>query len=52
MHAWQYDGVQPDIQTLGKTLGSGYAAVSAVLINKNVADAFLQGSKTFPNGME
>lgn len=38
MHAWMAEGVQPDIQCVAKTLGSGYAAISAVLMKKQVVD--------------
>ena len=50
MHAWEAEGVQPDIQCVAKTLGSGYAAISAVLINKRVIDAMMGGDRTFVNG--
>lgn len=36
MHAWQADGVTPDIQTMGKGLGGGYQPIAAVLLNDKV----------------
>ncbi|KAL9587994.1 MAG: hypothetical protein Q9203_003192 [Teloschistes exilis] len=38
-HAWQAEGTPPDIEIVGKTLGSGYAPISAVLINEKVIEA-------------
>ena len=44
MHAWQQEGVAPDIQTLGKCLGGGYQPVAAVMANYRVIDTFRQGT--------
>ena len=44
MHAWQQEGVVPDIQTLGKGLGGGYQPIAAVLMNKRVYTALKNGS--------
>lgn len=44
LHAWKHEGVIPDIQTMAKALGSGYATVSAVLIGHRVADTLEKGS--------
>ena len=44
MHAWQHDGVAPDIQTIGKGLGGGYQAVAGVLIHHRVVDALERGT--------
>ena len=33
LHAWQQENVTADIQTLGKGIGGGYAAIAAVLLN-------------------
>lgn len=43
-HAWQQEGVVPDIQTLGKGLGGGYQPVAAVLIHKEVVDTLERGT--------
>jgi adenosylmethionine-8-amino-7-oxononanoate aminotransferase len=50
LHAWQYEGVVPDIQTIGKGLGGGYAAVAGLLISHRVVDALDKGSGAFSHG--
>ena len=49
-HAWQTEGTPPDIEIVGKTLGSGYAPISAVLINEKVIEALRRGSDCFTYG--
>lgn len=44
LHAWEQEGVTPDIQTLAKGLGGGYAPIAAMLINHRVADALKAGT--------
>ncbi len=44
LHAWQQEGVAPDIQTLGKCLGGGYQPIAAVLASHKVIDAIQQGT--------
>ncbi|CUM45788.1 uncharacterized protein AC631_05809 [Debaryomyces fabryi] len=36
----------PDIQTIGKTLGSGYVTVAGILISPKVKEAFVERSGT------
>jgi len=50
LHAWQHEGVVPDIQTMGKGLGAGYAAVAALLIKNRVVDALEKGTGAFAHG--
>lgn len=50
LHAWEQEGVVPDIQTIGKGLGGGYAAVSGVLMNKKIVDALDKGTGAFRHG--
>ena len=50
LHAWEQEGVVPDIQTMGKGLGGGYAPVSGVLIGDNVVDVLDKGSGVFRHG--
>ncbi|KAI0132012.1 exocyst complex protein exo70 [Xylariales sp. AK1849] len=50
LHAWEQEGVVPDIQTLGKALGGGYQAIAAVLVNHKVVDVLLSGTGAFVHG--
>ncbi|KIW04881.1 hypothetical protein, variant [Verruconis gallopava] len=50
LHAWEQEGVVPDIQTLGKGLGAGYMPIAALLINAKVADTLKRGSGAFSHG--
>jgi adenosylmethionine-8-amino-7-oxononanoate aminotransferase len=43
-HAWQQEGIVPDIQTVGKGLGGGYQPVAGVLVHKDVVDTLESGS--------
>lgn len=46
-HAWEQflpDGVYPDIQTVGKTIGSDYVTLSGILISPKVKNAIVNGS--------
>ncbi|KAL8856200.1 MAG: hypothetical protein Q9178_007165 [Gyalolechia marmorata] len=49
-HAWQAEGTPPDIKIVGKTLGSGYGVISAVLINEKVIEPLRRGSGCFTHG--
>jgi adenosylmethionine-8-amino-7-oxononanoate aminotransferase len=50
LHAWQAEGVAPDLQTIGKGLGGGYQPIGAVLISKKVVDVLSNGSGQFIHG--
>lgn len=47
LHAWEQEGVVPDLQTVAKGLGAGYQAVGALLVSEKVVEALGRGSKVF-----
>lgn len=47
LHAWQQESVTPDLQTVAKGLGAGYAPIGALLVSGPVLDVFQQGSGAF-----
>ncbi len=50
MHAWQQEGITPDIQAIGKGLGGGYQPIAGILISKRVVDSLAAGSGAFVHG--
>ncbi|KAK7956790.1 Cullin repeat-like-containing domain protein [Apiospora aurea] len=50
LHAWEQEGIVPDIQTLGKCLGGGYQPIAGVLVSRDVVDVLLRGSGSFVHG--
>ncbi|MCJ1324283.1 hypothetical protein MMC10_000945 [Thelotrema lepadinum] len=50
MHAWEQDGVVPDIQTIGKGLGGGYVPIAALLIGHRVIGTLDKGTGVFVHG--
>ena len=44
LHAWQQEGVVPDIQTIGKALGGGYQPIAGLLASQRVISAIEQGT--------
>ncbi|KZL78533.1 aminotransferase (class-III) [Colletotrichum tofieldiae] len=52
LHAWQQEHVVPDIQTIAKGLGGGYAPMAGMLINHRVANALKNGTgeRSFSHG--
>lgn len=50
LHAWQQEGVVPDIQTIGKGLGGGFMPIAGMLIGHRVVDAFKKGTGAFSHG--
>ncbi|GKU06142.1 arg8-acetylornithine aminotransferase [Fusarium langsethiae] len=47
LHAWEQEGVVPDLQTVAKGLGAGYMPVGALLVGKKVADTLELGTGAF-----
>jgi len=50
LHACEQDGIAPDLMTIAKGLGGGFAPIGAVLIKDRVFDAFARGSGAFLHG--
>ena len=50
MHAWQQEGIAPDIQIIAKGLGGGYQPIGGILIAGRVVEAFRAGSGSFMHG--
>lgn len=46
--AW---GVQPDIITMGKAIGSGYAPLAAMVVSDRIRSAFADGTGRFVHGL-
>jgi adenosylmethionine-8-amino-7-oxononanoate aminotransferase len=49
-HAWEQEGVTPDIQAIGKGLGGGYQPIGALLASGSVVAALSRGSGGFAHG--
>lgn len=50
LHAWEQEGVVPDLQTIGKGLGGGYQPASALLVGEKVARVMEAKGKAFTHG--
>jgi len=50
LHAWEPEGVTPDIQTIAKGLGGGYQPIGAVLAHRRIVEAMSDGSGFFHHG--
>ena len=50
MHAWEQEGISPDIQVVAKGLGGGYQPIGGILIGKRIIDALQAGSGSFRHG--
>ena len=50
LHACAQDGVAPDLMTVAKGLGGGYAPIGATFVARHVYDAFAKGSGMFQHG--
>ncbi|GIZ42852.1 hypothetical protein CKM354_000610500 [Cercospora kikuchii] len=50
MHAWQQEGMVPDIQAMGKGLNAGFVPLSAILFNHKIYNALHTNSGAFCHG--
>lgn len=49
-HAWEQEGVAPDIQSIAKGLGGGYQPIGAMLASGKIIDTIRSGSGAFQHG--
>jgi adenosylmethionine-8-amino-7-oxononanoate aminotransferase len=49
-HAWQQEGVAPDIQAIGKGLGGGYQPIAGILVARRVVERLASKSGAFVHG--
>jgi adenosylmethionine-8-amino-7-oxononanoate aminotransferase len=50
LHACEQEGVAPDLMTIAKGLGGGYQPIGAVMLTKQIFEAFANGSGAFQHG--
>jgi adenosylmethionine-8-amino-7-oxononanoate aminotransferase len=50
LHAWQQEGIAPDIQAIAKGLGGGYQPIGAMLASGDIIDTVRRGSGAFQHG--
>src|SRR5918911_2924842 len=50
LHAWEQEGVAPDIQAIAKGLGGGYQPIGAMLATARIVDTIREGSGAFQHG--
>ena len=49
-HAWEQEGIAPDIQAIAKGLGGGYQPIGAMLASARIIDTIRDGSGAFQHG--
>jgi adenosylmethionine-8-amino-7-oxononanoate aminotransferase len=50
LHAWEQEGITPDIQAVAKGLGGGYQPIGAMLASTGIIDTIRAGSGAFQHG--
>jgi adenosylmethionine-8-amino-7-oxononanoate aminotransferase len=50
LHACEQEGIAPDLMTIAKGLGGGYAPIGAVLLGEPIFEAIARGSGFFQHG--
>lgn len=50
LHAYEKEGIVPDLIAIAKGLGGGYQPIGAVLLGRHIYDAFATGSRFFLHG--
>ncbi|WP_426443389.1 aspartate aminotransferase family protein [Bradyrhizobium genosp. P] len=50
LHAWEQEGISPDIQAIAKGLGGGYQPIGAMLASNAIVDTVRNGSGAFQHG--
>jgi adenosylmethionine-8-amino-7-oxononanoate aminotransferase len=50
LHACEQEGIAPDLMTIAKGLGGGYAPIGAVLVNETIVKTLMDGSGFFQHG--
>ncbi len=49
-HAWEQEGISPDLQAIAKGLGGGYQPIGAMLASGQIIETIRQGSGSFQHG--